>query len=56
MSIETKINKIESKIACYNNMLRLISEKDAFNAAFVRMYLRSAEKKLGNLCEIKASI
>ena len=54
MSIEAKIHKFESKVADYDNMLRLMSENDAFNAMFVRAFRNNAAKKLGNLRGIRA--
>lgn len=54
MSIEAKIRKIEGKVADYDNMLNLMSEKEAFNAMFVKMFRDNAVKKLGNLRGIRA--
>lgn len=54
MSVEAKIHKFEERVAEYDHMLHLMSEKDAFNAMFVRAFRNNAAKKLGNLREIRA--
>ena len=53
MSIEAKIHKFESKVADYDNMLRLMSEREAFSAMFIKAFRNNAARKLGNLRGIR---